>query len=147
MGLGKQFEFVRVRSTNECTVCDLCGRVDLKATIQLISIDRETGDRDEVYYGAGCAKKALGWGPGMTVKRFEKAAMAKREALAIAAEKATAKKVFAAWRAKWGPDDNYKKMIAAGDKAGMKAWNEELAACWQASIDARNAILNAPVAI
>jgi hypothetical protein len=64
MSLGKRFEFVRVRSTNECTTCDLCGRVELKCTIELIAIDRETGDREEVYYGSGCAKKALGWGPG-----------------------------------------------------------------------------------
>ncbi len=88
MSLGKQFEFVRVRSTNECTTCDLCGRMELKATVELIATDRETGDREEVYYGSGCAKKALGWGPGMTVPRFEKAMAAKREAIALAAEQA-----------------------------------------------------------
>lgn len=157
MSLGTKYEFVRVRSTNECTTCDLCGREELKCTIELIAIDRETGDREEVYYGAGCAKKALGWGPGMTVKRFERAAMEKREVLAIAAEKIAEdraeKAAYAAFRARWPMDDLERadnlELARMDRKERLKIVNAYFeakdAAVKAAKLEARKAAMAAPI--
>lgn len=43
--------------TDEVTVCDHCGKKNLKRTVLLV--DNETGD--EVYFGTSCAAEALGW--------------------------------------------------------------------------------------
>jgi hypothetical protein len=49
-------------TTDESTECDLCGRVELKATVMLVPLDADGNDDGEVnYFGRSCAAKAAGW--------------------------------------------------------------------------------------
>jgi hypothetical protein len=57
-------------TTNEVTECELCGRVDLKGTIVLATLDADGNEEGVVYYGASCGAKAAGW----TTKDVRKAA-------------------------------------------------------------------------
>lgn len=51
-----------IGSSNDCTICDCCGKQNLKKTIVLGVVD-EDGNReyDPHYFGTTCAKKAVGY--------------------------------------------------------------------------------------
>jgi hypothetical protein len=48
-------------TTDEVTECELCGRIDLKGTIVLATLDADGNEEDIVYYGASCGAKAAKW--------------------------------------------------------------------------------------
>lgn len=49
-------------TTDESTVCELCGKVELKATVMLVPLDADGNeDGDVVYFGTSCAATAAGW--------------------------------------------------------------------------------------
>lgn len=49
-------------TTDEATECELCGKVELKATVMLVPLDDDGNDDGDVaYFGTSCAAKAAGW--------------------------------------------------------------------------------------
>jgi hypothetical protein len=51
-----------IGTTDESTECDLCGKVELKATVMLMPLDADGNDDGDVcYFGTSCAAKAAGW--------------------------------------------------------------------------------------
>ncbi|WP_030248314.1 hypothetical protein [Streptomyces sp. NRRL S-455] len=51
-----------IGTTDESTECDLCGKVELKATVMLVPLDADGNDDGDVcYFGTSCAAKAAGW--------------------------------------------------------------------------------------
>lgn len=51
-----------IGTTDESTVCELCGKVELKATVMLLPLDDDgNADGDVAYFGTSCAAKAAGW--------------------------------------------------------------------------------------
>lgn len=51
-----------IGTTDESTTCELCGKVELKATVMLVPLDADgNDDGDACYFGTSCAAKAAGW--------------------------------------------------------------------------------------
>lgn len=48
-------------TTDEITQCELCGRPELKGTVQMIELDAAGNDLEDHYFGTSCAAKAAGW--------------------------------------------------------------------------------------
>jgi len=46
--------------TDECIVCEHCGKAGLKSTVVLACLDADGNPEDVTYYGSTCAAKALG---------------------------------------------------------------------------------------
>ena len=46
---------------DEQTVCDLCGKADLKCTMALSRLDADGNEVGVVRYGRDCGARALGW--------------------------------------------------------------------------------------
>lgn len=47
--------------TDEITTCELCGKPELKGTVQMIALDADGNDDTDHYFGSSCAAKAAGW--------------------------------------------------------------------------------------
>jgi hypothetical protein len=47
-------------TTDHMQECEKCGRVDLRATVALATLDADGNTEDVVYYGSTCAARALG---------------------------------------------------------------------------------------
>ncbi len=45
--------------TDECIVCQLCGKADLKSTVVLAVLDEDGNEETVTYYGSTCAARAL----------------------------------------------------------------------------------------
>lgn len=76
-----------IGTTDESTVCDQCGRVELKATVMLLPLDAEgNADGDVNYFGASCAAKAAGWTVREVKAGIKQAEDAERAAKAAARE-------------------------------------------------------------
>lgn len=52
-------EFRYIGITDETTVCEECGKPELKATVVLAVLDADGNTEDVVRYGSSCAAKAL----------------------------------------------------------------------------------------
>lgn len=52
-----QFRYVGV--TDECVVCQKCGKPNLRSTVVLALLDAEGNDEEYTYYGSTCAARAL----------------------------------------------------------------------------------------
>lgn len=84
-------------TTDDVTVCELCGRSELKGTIVLDELDEDGNTTGEVvYYGTSCGARAAGWTAKEVRKAAKQADDAKREA-----ERAAAQARFDAERAEW----------------------------------------------
>jgi hypothetical protein len=79
-------------TTDEQTVCDLCGRTDLKSTVALS--DKESGET--VFFGSDCAARATGWTLDEVKAQTVAADQAKRAA-ADAERTAAAAADFMSW--------------------------------------------------
>ncbi|MGY5129229.1 hypothetical protein [Streptomyces nigrescens] len=66
--------------TDEVTTCELCGRAELRGTVQMIEQDLDGNPIRDHYYGTGCAAKAAGWTQREVVRRVKAAEQATREA-------------------------------------------------------------------
>lgn len=51
--------FRYIGTTDERTECDRCGKVDLKSTVIIATLDADGNDDAVVYYGSTCAARAL----------------------------------------------------------------------------------------
>lgn len=50
-----------IGTTDECTECGLCGKMQLRSTVVLMPLDEDGNDEGEVvYFGSTCAAKVLG---------------------------------------------------------------------------------------
>lgn len=47
-------------TSDDVTVCECCGRSDLKSTVVLAALDAGGVVAAETYYGSSCAAKAVG---------------------------------------------------------------------------------------
>ncbi|MEV5085621.1 hypothetical protein AB0K74_45275 [Streptomyces sp. NPDC056159] len=76
--------------TDQITECELCGKVELRGTVQMIELDADGNDFADHYFGTTCAAKAAGW----TQKKV------KDEVKRVVAEKhiAEEKRLFAIWK-------------------------------------------------
>jgi hypothetical protein len=77
-------------TTDQFTNCELCGRAELKGTVQMIELDADGNAVTDHYYGTGCAAKAAGW----TQKKVQDEAKRANGAKAAAEEK----RLFALWK-------------------------------------------------
>jgi hypothetical protein len=48
-------------TTDQITECELCGKPELKGTVQMIELDADGNAVADHYYGSTCAAKATGW--------------------------------------------------------------------------------------
>jgi hypothetical protein len=46
--------------TDECVVCQRCGRTELRSTVVLAVLDEDGNTEDVTYYGSSCAARVLG---------------------------------------------------------------------------------------
>lgn len=60
--------------TDECVVCQHCGKADLRATVVLEILGDDGTGEGITYYGSTCAARALGAGDGASVRRAASAA-------------------------------------------------------------------------
>jgi hypothetical protein len=106
-------------TTDEVTVCDCCGKANLKSTVA-ISID----EGEPVYFGVTCAARALKTGVS-EVKRGTAAADREREEQARiarqAAEAAKSAPWFAFLAAHGTGDNNFSRIESLGGYAAAKA--------------------------
>lgn len=82
------FRYRAVRSTDDVTSCDLCGREDLKGTVLLALVDEDGDVSGEIYAGVICAARAAG----------KKAAEIRREVTAAEAATREARRAHRAAR-------------------------------------------------
>ena len=47
-------------TTDEVTVCDQCGREDLRGTVRLVAVDAHGTEHGEMFAGSDCASKLAG---------------------------------------------------------------------------------------
>jgi hypothetical protein len=70
-----KFRYVGV--TDECVVCQKCGKPNLRSTVVLAFLDEDGNDEEYTYYGSTCAARALnvtGRGAGARVLGLARAA-------------------------------------------------------------------------
>lgn len=53
-----KFRYIGI--TDECVVCQKCGKPGLKSTVILAMLDADSNPEDATYYGSSCAARALG---------------------------------------------------------------------------------------
>lgn len=71
-------------TTDDVTVCELCGRAELRGTVVLAVLDADGNDTGErVHYGSSCGARAAGWTTA-EVNRMAKDADAAARALRVA---------------------------------------------------------------
>jgi hypothetical protein len=94
-------------TTDQFTNCELCGRVELKGTVQMIELDADGNAVTDHYFGTGCAAKAAGW----TQKKVKTEA-ARADAAKAAAEE---KRLFTLWKLEnFQTDDTQEVMKMTG---------------------------------
>jgi hypothetical protein len=70
-----QFRYIGV--TDECVVCQKCGKPNLRSTVVLAFLDEDGNSEEDTYYGSTCAARALnitGRGAGAKVLGLARAA-------------------------------------------------------------------------
>lgn len=82
-------------TTDEITVCGLCGRDELKGTVVLAVLDADGNETDVVHFGASCGAKAAGWTTKVVRDTAKAADKARRDA-----EQAARWAASAAWGAR-----------------------------------------------
>jgi hypothetical protein len=65
--------------TDEITTCELCGREELRGTVQMIELDADGNPYTDHYFGTSCAAKAAGWTQREVKERVQAAVAEKRE--------------------------------------------------------------------
>jgi hypothetical protein len=65
--------------TDEITTCELCGRDELRGTVQMIELDADGNPHTDHYFGTSCAAKAAGWTQREVKERVKAAVAEKRE--------------------------------------------------------------------
>jgi hypothetical protein len=75
-------------TTDQITTCELCGKPELKGTVQMIELDADGNDFADHYYGSSCAAKAAGWTQKAVNMAARAADRAKKEAADTARRKA-----------------------------------------------------------
>jgi hypothetical protein len=99
--------------TDEITNCELCGKVELRGTVQMIELDADGNDDTDHYFGTSCAAKAAGW----TQKKV-KAEVQSIAAKKVAAKRAEEDRVYRVWLAEnYGTED----IATAAKMAGIVA--------------------------
>jgi hypothetical protein len=82
--------------TDTVTVCELCGREELKGTIALAELDTDGNQTGRiVHYGASCGRKAAGWTTRELAQRVRIARDEKRDADRAAYDKIAAEYIEA----------------------------------------------------
>ncbi|MGW0920399.1 hypothetical protein ACWD3J_15440 [Streptomyces sp. NPDC002755] len=66
--------------TDQITQCELCGKDELRGTVQMIELDADGNDFEDHYFGTSCAAKAAGWTQKEVKARTKAADQEKREA-------------------------------------------------------------------
>lgn len=56
--IAPKFRYIGI--TDECIVCEKCGKPGLKSTVILAILDADGNPEDATYYGSSCAARALG---------------------------------------------------------------------------------------
>lgn len=112
-------------TTNDVTDCDLCGRVELKGTVVMATLDADGNEFGEVgYFGTSCAAKAAGWTVRQVnaeVKAAKVAAASQQRAQAIAARDAETR-AHKAWVADtYGTGIELKNAVQRYGAAGLWA--------------------------
>jgi hypothetical protein len=80
-----RFRYIGI--TDERTVCDFCGKIDLKSTVVLVTRDADGNDEKVVYYGSTHAARALGRdGRGASRKVLDEARIASKATIRAADE-------------------------------------------------------------
>jgi hypothetical protein len=75
-------------TTDQITTCELCGKEELRGTVQMIELDADGNDFTDLYYGSSCAAKAAGWTQKAVNMAARAADRAKKEAAETARRKA-----------------------------------------------------------
>lgn len=108
-------------TTDEITTCELCGKPELKGTVQMVELDADGNDFADHYYGTSCAAKAAGWTQkdvrlaARTADRAKKEAAEKARREAEAIESAHRSKAKEWWlREHYGTADLYEAAKIAG---------------------------------
>jgi hypothetical protein len=114
-----------IGTTDESTECDLCGKVELKATVMLMPLDADGNDDGDVYYfGTSCAAKAAGWTVREVRAGIKRAAAEKlsAERARRIAEREAETKAYNAWVAEtYGTGAPLKAAIQKHGVAGLWA--------------------------
>jgi hypothetical protein len=114
-----------IGTTDESTTCDLCGRVELKATVMLVPLDADgNADGDVVYFGRSCATKAAGWTVRELNAGIKRAAVEKQSAERAhrIAEREAETKAYNAWVAEtYGTGTPLKDALQKYGVAGLWA--------------------------
>jgi hypothetical protein len=114
-----------IGTTDESTECDLCGKVELKATVMLVPIDAEgNADGDVCYFGTSCAAKAAGWTVREVRAGIKRAAAEKltAERARRIAEREAETKAYNAWVAEtYGTGAPLKDAVQKHGVAGLWA--------------------------
>jgi len=66
--------------TDQITTCELCGRDELRGTVQMIELDADGNPMRDLYFGTGCAATAAGWTQREVTERVKAAEQARRDA-------------------------------------------------------------------
>lgn len=85
--------------TDEITTCELCGKEELRGTVQMIELDADGNDFADHYFGTSCAAKAAGWAQNDVKAGIKDAEAAKKEAKRLEREAAHKSETerFGAW--------------------------------------------------
>jgi hypothetical protein len=85
--------------TDEITTCELCGRNELRGTVQMIELDADGNDVTDHYFGTSCAAKAAGWTQDDVKASVKAAEASKKEAKRLEREAAhkSENERFSAW--------------------------------------------------
>ena len=78
--------------TDEITTCELCGKPELKGTVQMIALDADGNDDTDHYFGTSCAAKATGWTQKKIKEEVKSIAYAE-----VAARRAEEDRLFTIW--------------------------------------------------
>ncbi|MFB7899967.1 hypothetical protein ACFC1B_26990 [Streptomyces xiamenensis] len=103
--------------TDQITTCELCGRDELRGTVQMLELDADGNAVEDHYYGTGCAAKAAGWTQREVKLRVRAADTARRDAEQAArdAERREKGRRFDAWLLQeFGTTDRDRARRAAG---------------------------------
>jgi len=118
----KTKRFTVLGTTDEVTICDCCGRKDLKGTVALC--DHDAGD-ETVYFGCVCAARAMGI-ESVEVRKAARNADDAKVRAETAARNAAADveyRVFQSWLdSKVGPKgERFLQLQALGGMAAARA--------------------------
>lgn len=114
-----------IGTTDESTECDLCHRVELKATVMLLPLDADgNADGEVAYFGRSCAAKAAGWTVRELNANIKRAAVEKQSAERARriAEREAETKAYNAWVAEtYGTGTTLKDAVQKHGHAGLWA--------------------------